>query len=170
MALLLLCIASLPGCEDVTFDYNYSSVAHHPLEPSHPLVGAWKGFWHKVGLSEYHDARAVIFLNSRGDYTINLELSAFDFEPNEIRLPFDAYCLEVRNLSFLRSPESAEEFATKMAIKKAYRSHLVSEAITLQGRIEIDALRIRFTTNDALTNLEQGEITLNRVRPPAGPP
>lgn len=160
---LLLCMVPLVGCLGAKFHRDFSSVAAQPSQPSRPLVGAWEGSWQSSAEGGKHAARAVVSLNSQSRYDIQLELSAFEPEPGVSNFPFDKYWIELRQISVTAASDAVEQFQTKTRIEKANRSNLISEAMTLQGNFQGDSMQIRFSTNDALHELDQGRIELRRI-------
>jgi hypothetical protein len=153
----------LAGCVGAKFQSDFSTMAVQAPQPAYPLVGTWEGSWQSSAQPGTHAARAVVSVNPRGTYVVQLEMAACEPEPGVSILPFHKYWIELHDISAATTSDSASHFNTKTRIKKANRSNLVAEAMTLQGTVQRDSLQIQFSTNDALDELDHGRIELHRV-------
>jgi hypothetical protein len=167
-SILLLSIIPLTGCLGEKFEHDFSSAKIQPSRSTAPLVGAWEGSWQSTAQGGDHVARAVVTLNSQNKYEISLELVDFEPQPGVSNFPFDKYWIELRDVSLATTSGQTEQFQTKTRLRKAYKSNLIAEAMTLQGSIQRDTLQIQFSTNDALNELDQGRIDLQRATPAHG--
>jgi hypothetical protein len=159
----LLCMSLLSGCLGAKFNRDYSSSAARPTQPSSPLEGAWEGSWQSSAQAGNHIARAVVTLNSRGNRNVQLELSDFELEPGVSNFPFDKYWIDLRDIPVGSTVGAIKQFQTKIGLEKAHKSNLMAVAMTLQGNAQEDSLRIQFSTNDALNELDHGRIKLHRI-------
>lgn len=161
--LLLLCVLPLAGCVAADFDRDFSSMQRRPPQVSHPFVGAWRGSWQSARQPGNHVARAIVYLNSNGHYDVRLEMSDFVPGSGSSTFPFDKYWIDLNDIWLTANLGTSDHFQTKTQLKRAYRSTLVMEAMTVQGNIQGDSLRIRFSINDALNELDCGQIEMQRV-------
>jgi len=102
-------------------------------------------------------------LNSLGNYNVQLEWSDFELEPGVSNFPFDKYWIELRDIPVASLPGATKEFQTKIGLEKAHKSNLIAVAMTLRGNTQAHSLHIQFSTNDALNELDHGQIELHRL-------
>jgi hypothetical protein len=159
----ILCLIALTGCLGAKFQSDFSALAVQTTQPSDPLVGAWQGSWSSAAEGSSHVARAVVSSNSDGTYVVKLELSDFEATPGFSNFPNDKYWMELRDISLTSVSGATHQFQTKTRLLESDRCDLIAEAINLQGAINGASLQIQFSTNDALNELDHGQIELYRV-------
>jgi hypothetical protein len=163
LRLLLLCTVPLGGCLAAKFQGEFVSATAQPPQSSHPLIGAWEGSWQSQAEGDNHVARAVISMKSQGSYEVRLEMSDFEPQPGLSLFPFEKYWIALPDLSVTTTSGGAEQFQAKARLRLAYKTLRIADAMTLRGKIEGESLHIQFTTDDAVHEVDCGQIDLRRI-------
>jgi hypothetical protein len=157
--LLIACLGAaglcVGGC--ARFEAEYAQASRQSINPDEPLAGAWQGEWQSDANGDPRPIRAVVRATSPTQYEISLELSGFG---NII-----ASWIEGADLVLNKSSDGNYEFKIKMPLvaHNVRGANVWAEAVELMGTTDGKTLRIRYRTNDAMRDLDQGHAQLQRV-------
>ena len=149
--LLFICMGCLP------FESRYASASREPAPPNDPLAGAWQGEWHSDLGPGQHSVRAIISMTTPSRYDVWIEMSGFG---NVV-----ASWIEAPDLSLEKLPDGTEGFQAKLPLVRhnTRGASVWAEAVELQGSLHDQSLRMTYRTNDALRELDHGQVELRRV-------
>lgn len=149
---LLLAAITLSGC--VPFESKFALDAGKPADRHQPLAGAWTGTWQdQLGASD-RQARAVVELVSPSTCNVWLELSGYR---NVV-----ASWIVAPDAPIDRRPDGSEHFHIKVPLESRPKQDVWAVAIDLDADARPGDLSVHFRTNDAMRQLDEGTIRLNR--------
>lgn len=152
LAACLIALVLVAGC--VPFEGKFAAATADAANPDEPLSGGWVGTWEDQAGAAGRPARAVVEVAPGPACNVWIEMSGYR---NVI-----ANWIEAPGIPIEKRPDGTEHFHVKVPLESRPKQDVWAVAIELDGERAGDALSIRFRTNDAMRQLDEGIIRLRR--------
>ena len=156
------------GCQAIDFESDFASRTARSPKSNDDLAGDWQGNWRLERAGNGDLARAMVLVEPRSKYTIELDLSHFSFRQGTLQLPLDDYCIDLKNISISRTSDGVAQFEVRTKSVAGNDRAQAEPAITFIGNVSGDALEIWFEADGVSQGRDRGRILLSRFTATTG--
>ena len=166
----LACLAVLlGGCVPSSFTPAFDRAARLPADPRQPIVGAWQGEWVSADGGAAGPARLVVTAAPAGTGGAGSSGAAADSFTMEL-VGFPQADVDERFAAqAVVDPADGpvRDFAAKVPAVVSPDTGICVLALGLQAHADGDAMHVSYWVNDALKQVDAGQIDLRRAKPTA---